>query len=132
VPVKGARAAGEGRLVMLAPSTAGALAMYLRARRHHPLADSDWAWLGTRGRGRLLGTGIRKMLIRRAEQAGYAEVTPHQFLHTFSDAWLKSGGSEGDLMRLNGWKSRAMVDRYADDVANQRALEAKRYKGDMF
>ena len=106
--------------------------MYLRARRHHPLADSDWVWLGTRGRGRLLGTGIRKMLIRRAEQAGYAGVTPHQFRHTFSDAWLKSGGSEGDLMRLNGWKSRAMVDRYADDVANQRALEAKRHKGDMF
>ena len=132
VPLKGARAAGEGRLVILAPSTARALAMYLRARRHHPLADSDWVWLGTRGRGRLLGTGIRKMLIRRAEQAGYAGVTPHQFRHTFSDAWLKSGGSEGDLMRLNGWKSRAMVDRYADDVANQRALEAKRRKGDMF
>jgi hypothetical protein len=35
-------------------------------------------------------------------------------------------GSEGDLMRLNGWKSRARADRYADDVANQRALEAKR------
>jgi hypothetical protein len=35
-------------------------------------------------------------------------------------------------MRLNGWKSRAMVDRYADDVANQRALEAKRRKGDTF
>jgi hypothetical protein len=34
-------------------------------------------------------------------------------------------------MRLNGWKSRQMVDRYADDVANQRALEAKRRKGDM-
>jgi site-specific recombinase XerD len=132
VPLKGARAAGEGRLVMLAPSTARALAMYLRARRHHPLADSDWVWLGTRGRGRLQGTGIRRILIRRAEQAGYAGVTPHQFRHTFSDAWLKSGGSEGDLMRLNGWKSRAMVDRYADDVANQRALEAKRYKGDMF
>jgi len=131
VPLKGARAEGEGRLVMLAPSTARALAIYLRARRHHPLADSDWVWLGTRGRGRLLGTGIRKMLIRRAEQAGYAGVTPHQFRHTFSDAWLKSGGSEGDLMRLNGWKSRAMVDRYADDVANQRALEAKRRKGDM-
>jgi hypothetical protein len=43
----------------------------------------------------------------------------------------KSGGSEGDLMRLNGWKSRQMVDRYADDVANQRALEAKRRRGDM-
>jgi len=51
--------------------------------------------------------------------------------HTFSDAGLKSGGSEGDLMRLNGWKSRQMVVRYADDVAKQRALEAKRRKGDM-
>jgi integrase/recombinase XerD len=105
VPLKGARAVGEGRLVMLAPATARAFAMYLRARRHHPLADSDWVWLGTRGRGKLQGTGIRRILIRRAEQARYAGVTPHQFRHTFSDAWLKSGGSEGDLMRLNGWKS---------------------------
>jgi hypothetical protein len=70
------------------------------------------------------------MLIRRAEQAGYVGVTPHQCRHTFSNAWLKSGGYEGDLMRLNGWKSRAMADRYADDVANQRAIEAKRRKGD--
>ena len=132
VPLKGARAAGEGRLVMLAPASARALATYLRARRRHNLADSDWVWLGTRGRSRFQNTGIRLMLIRRAEQAGYAGITPHQFRHTFSDAWLKSGGSEGDLMRLNGWKSRAMVDRYADDVANQRALEAKQRRGDMF
>jgi site-specific recombinase XerD len=131
VPLKGARAVGEGRLVALAPASARALATYLRSRRHHKLADSDWVWLGTRNRGRLQNTGIRLMLIRRAEQAGYTGVTPHQFRHTFSDAWLASGGSEGDLMRLNGWKSRAMVDRYADDLANQRALDAKRRKGDM-
>jgi integrase/recombinase XerD len=117
---------------MLAPASARALAIYLRIRRNHKLASSDWVWLGTRGRGRFGNTGIRKMLIRRAEEAGYKAVKPHQFWHTFSDAWLKSGGSEGDLMRLNGWKSRAMVDRYADDVANQRALEAKRLKGDIF
>ena len=35
-------------------------------------------------------------------------------------------------MRLNGWKSQAMVDRYTDDVASQRALEAKRREGDTF
>jgi integrase len=132
VPLKGARAEGEGRLISLAPASARALAVYLRARRHHKQADSDWVWLGTRNRGRLQNTGLRRMLERRAEEAGYTGVTPHQFRHTFSDDWLKSGGSEGDLMRLNGWKSRAMVDRYADDVANQRALEAKRRKGDMF
>jgi integrase len=110
-------------LVALAPVTARALALYLRARRDHCLASSDWVWLGTRGRGRFGNTGIRKMLIRRAEQAGYGGVTPHQFRHTFSDAWPRSGGSEGDLMRLNGWKSRQMVD--------QRALDAKRRMGDM-
>jgi hypothetical protein len=71
------------------------------------------------------------MLLRRAEQAGYTGVTPHQFRHTFSDDWLRSGGSEGDLLRLNGWKWRAMDDRYADDVANQRALDAKRRRGEM-
>ena len=56
---------------------------------------------------------------------------PFSTLTTMLSTSLKAGGSEGDLMRLNGWKSRAMVDRYADDVANQRALEAKRRKGDM-
>jgi hypothetical protein len=53
VPLKGARAAGEGRLVALAPVSARALAPYLRARRDHCLANSDCVWLGTRGRGRL-------------------------------------------------------------------------------
>jgi integrase len=132
VPLKGARAAGEGRLVMLAPASARALATYLRARRHHKLANSDWVWLGTRNRGRFGNTGIRKMLIRRAAEAGYDLARPHQFRHTFSDDWLASGGSEGDLMHLNGWKSRSMVDRYAADVAERRALEAKRRMGDRY
>ena len=35
-------------------------------------------------------------------------------------------------MRLNGWKTRAMVDRYAEGLADQRAVEAKRLKGDLF
>ena len=63
------------------------------------------------------------MLIRRAQQAGHAGVTLHQYRRTLSDASLKSAVPRGDLMRLNGWKSRAMVDRCADYVAdNQLAL----------
>jgi hypothetical protein len=33
---------------------------------------------------------------------------------------------------LDGWKTRAMVDRYTADMADQRTLEAKRRKGDLF
>lgn len=84
VPLKGARAVGEGRLVMLAPASARAFAIYLRVRRAHNLADSEWVWLGTRNRGKLGNTGLRLMLVRRAEQAGYTKVTPHQFRHILS------------------------------------------------
>jgi hypothetical protein len=35
-------------------------------------------------------------------------------------------------MRLNGWKSRAMLDRYAADMQDHRAADAKRRRGDMY
>jgi hypothetical protein len=40
-----------------------------------------------------------------------------------------SAGAEGDLM---GWKDRSMVDRYAADMQEQRAYEAKRRRGDLY
>ncbi|MCW2929727.1 MAG: xerC2 [Actinomycetia bacterium] len=52
--------------------------------------------------------------------------------HTFANDWLADGGSEGDLMRLMGWTDRSMVDRYAADMQDQRAFEAKRRRGDLY
>jgi site-specific recombinase XerD len=70
-PLKGARAEEHGRVVLVAPATARAIAVYLRARRYHRLADSAFVWLGLRNSGPLDGMGLYRMLRRRAEQAGY-------------------------------------------------------------
>ena len=84
VPLKGARAEEAGRLVLIAPATARAMAAYLRARRYHRLAESRSVWLGLRNSGPLDGTGLYRMLQRRADQTGYEPaVHPHMFRHTF-------------------------------------------------
>jgi integrase len=66
------------------------------------------------------------MVRRRGQQAGL-HVHAHMFRHGFADAWLRSGGSEGDLMELAGWRPRQMVTRYAGATRAERARKA--YKG---
>ena len=134
VPLKGARGSMEGRIVPLAPATARALVAYLRVRRgHRQAAASPGLWLGTRNRGAITGSGLYRMLQRRAAEAGYdPAVHPHQFRHTFAHDWLDGGGAEGDLMRLMGWADRSMLDRYGADLQVQRAVQAKRRRGDIY
>jgi site-specific recombinase XerD len=133
VPLKSARAFSEGRIVPLSPATARAALAYLRVRRAHRQAASPALWLGTRNRGPLTGSGLYRMLKRRAVQAGYEpDVHPHQFRHTFANDWPEGDGSEGDLMRLMGWTDRSMLDLYAEDMQMQRAIQAKRRRGDLY
>ncbi len=77
VPLKGARAADEGRIVPLTLSTAKAIVVYLRARQSHGRAQTSPAlWLGTRNRGPVTGNGVWRMVKRRAEQAAMSLGVP--------------------------------------------------------
>ena len=85
-PDQGARATDEGCIVPLTLATAKAIVVYLRARQSHGRAQTSQAlWLGTRNRGPMTGSGVYRMIKRRAEQAGYEpSVYPHMFRHTFA------------------------------------------------
>jgi site-specific recombinase XerD len=118
---------GKGRRERALPfgrKSSVVLDRYLRVRVRHKDAGLPWLWLGRKGR--LTEWGLVMMLRRRGGQAGLPGLYPHQLRHTFAHEWLALGGNETDLMRLAGWKSRVMLQRYGASAADARAREAHR------
>lgn len=121
---------GKGRRPRACPygaKAAQALDRYLRLRKVHLRADSEWLWLGKKGR--VTDSGLRQMVQRRATEAGIGHIHPHQLRHTYAHSFLAEGGNEGDLMMLAGWRSRQMLQRYAAATAADRAQDAYRRMG---
>lgn len=111
------------RLVPYDDGTSQALQRYLQMRRGRDIPDEGPLWLSMRGT-RLSYSGLYAALMRRSSAAGLSdEIRPHQLRRAMVRGWLRAGGSEGSLMKLCGWESRAMIDVYAGEVAAEIAIE---------
>lgn len=117
---------GKGRRGRVAPfghATARALDRYERVRERHAAADLPAYWLAERRRGPFTGTGIYQMLKKRGAEAGIEDLHPHMLRHSWAH-YAKDVLHDDEMMRLAGWKSRAMLSRYAASSADARARES--------
>lgn len=118
---------GKGRrerFTAISPRTVEALEKYERLRRLHPHAEEPWLWLGRKGR--LTDSGIAQTVRDIGMRAGIPGLHPHVLRHSWRHHADVAGTSREDLMALGGWRSDAMLRRYASGEANNRALDRAR------
>jgi site-specific recombinase XerD len=115
---------GDRDQAPIGAKTVAALDRYLRLRNSHPAAAHPAFWLGQDGP--LTTSGIRQLLVRRAQQAGLDKLYPHQFRHAFCHRWLAAGGNESDLITIMGWTSGKQLQRYGLAGKRERAAQAHR------
>jgi integrase len=121
-----ARIVAKGRRELVLPIGAKAardVDRYIRLRAAQPHAADPSLWLGKKGR--LTRSGIYQMVKDRAIRSDFPSSTPTSYaIRSSTTGERRLAGerrSEGDLRcGLVGWKSRAMLTRYAVSAADER------------
>ena len=116
------RKGGRSAYVPIGVKAARELDKYIKARARHRHGGLPDLWICRRGK--FGSESIYPMIVALGKKVGIKGLHPHSFRHTFAASWLASGGQEGDLMKIAGWSSAAMLQRYGAHTANQRAMDA--------
>lgn len=120
-------------VAFIGKKTTVALDRYIRRdRAGHRHAGEPYLFLSRVGR--MTASGIWQMVVTRAERAGIGHVHPHALRH-LSVHHMKSSGMPDELIMVQaGWRSPAMLSRYAASTRTQRLADAwKNFSpGDQF
>lgn len=106
------------RRVRLGPEALALLDRYWRRPRKEP----EFAFNGNQGRWSR--TGMYQLITRRFRQAGITgTISPHDLRHT-SASHIVGEMSDSSMMKLYGWRTPAMLQRYTNQLAEEAALRA--------
>jgi len=114
---------GRERLVNMGMRSTRALDRYLRLRRAHRESHSEWLWLSRKGQ--FTESGIGQMVSRRGADVGL-KIHPHMLRHSWAHAVQVKGMSTTDMKIAGGWRSNAMIERYAASTATERSLTSQK------
>lgn len=118
---------GKGRKPRHLPldeATAEALRTYLRLERpRSAYSGSPALWLAPRGP--MTANGVAQVIRDRATSVGVS-LHPHALRHFAIHSMLATGMQEGEVMKVSGHTTRAMLDRYGAMLAAERADAAFR------
>lgn len=117
---------GNKRKVGYTEETAIAIIAYKQVRETHPHAKSPKFFIGTKGA--LKYCGLNDVVKGRSFEATGEETTAHKLRHAFVHLAKTLYVTEDALMEMMGWKTRAMLDRYALSMREERALAEYRNK----
>jgi integrase/recombinase XerC len=121
---------GKGKLtkgaIDLPPKTVNAIEEWLRVRSFQlgRYSQTDPLFIGLARRDRLLGEGIRLMLVDRTKQAGITKVmSPHRVRHSAITAFLDASG--GDVRSAQGLSRHANLNTLTRYDDNRHRYQAK-------